>query len=189
MAIKNFFKKVGRGIGKFAGKVLNGVKKGAEIVGKVAKPVLNVLSALPGKVGLIGKIGSISTDIPKNIWLTRYYNKDGTSIAVKGIAQSIVDIYEYYKNLRVVSPQSNIRLNELKVVTQNMQSEDSKYLAGLAIDRDTDRLYSFEISNTNLPVQRTDNDSSQEENKGDDESIIIPAGGIEQMSRQMVPAN
>ena len=75
MGIKSFFKKVGRGIGKFAGKVWNGIKKGAEIVGKVAKPVLNVLSALPGKVGLIGKIGSMGAGIAENI-INKIPNKD-----------------------------------------------------------------------------------------------------------------
>ncbi len=67
MGIKNFFKKIGRGIGKVAGKVWNGVKKGAEFVGKVAKPVLNTLSVLPGKLGLIGKIGSAGAEVAKNI--------------------------------------------------------------------------------------------------------------------------
>ena len=75
MGIRSFFKKVGRGIGKFAGKVWNGVKKGAEIVGKVAKPVLNVLSALPGKVGLIGKIGSLGAGVAENI-INKIPNKD-----------------------------------------------------------------------------------------------------------------
>jgi hypothetical protein len=75
MGIKNLFKKVGRGVGKFAKNVWSGVKKGAEIVGKVAKPVLNVLSVLPGKVGLIGKIGSMGAGIAENI-INKIPNKD-----------------------------------------------------------------------------------------------------------------
>ena len=75
MSIKNFFKKVGRGIGKFAGKVWNGIKKGAEVVGKVAKPVLNVLSALPGKVGLIGKVGSTVAGAAEK-FINKIPNKD-----------------------------------------------------------------------------------------------------------------
>ena len=53
-------------------------------------------------VNAINFYDSIATDIPKNVWLTRYYNQDGSKIAVRGIAASIVDIYEYYKNLRIV---------------------------------------------------------------------------------------
>jgi len=65
MGIKDFFKKVGRGIKRAAGKVWGGIKKGAQFVGKVAKPIINIakpvlntLSMLPGKLGMIGKIGS-----------------------------------------------------------------------------------------------------------------------------------
>ena len=138
-------------------------------------------------VSSINFYDSISSDIPKNIWLTKYYNKEGDRIAVRGIAQSIIDIYEYYKNLRIVSPQSDIKLTELKVVTDNLQSEDSKYLAGLSIDRDTDRLYSFEISNTQMQVKKIDNNPNNNK-KENDESVIIPKGGlIEQTSQQMRP--
>ena len=56
MAIKNFFKKIGVG-----------VKKAAGFVGKIAKPILNVMSALPGKLGLIGKAGSAATTVVKDV--------------------------------------------------------------------------------------------------------------------------
>ena len=75
MGIKNWFKKVGRGIGKFAGKVWSGVKKVGGVVGKIAKPVLNVLSMLPGKVGLIGKIGSLGAGVAEK-FINKIPNKD-----------------------------------------------------------------------------------------------------------------
>ena len=56
MGIKNFFKKIGRG-----------VKKAAVVVGKVAKPILNVMSVLPGKLGLIGKAGSAAAEVVKGV--------------------------------------------------------------------------------------------------------------------------
>lgn len=135
-------------------------------------------------VSSISFYDSIATDIPKNIWLTKYYNKDGDRIAVRGIAQSIIDIYEYYKNLRTVSPHSNIKLTELKVITDNLQSEDSKYLNGLAIDRDTERLYSFEISNTPMQIQAMPARQGGPDN-ANDESIIIKSGMIEETAPQM----
>ena len=57
MGVKSFFKKVGKGIGKFGKTVLNGVKKVGAVVGKVAKPVLGVMSHLPGIAGTIGDYG------------------------------------------------------------------------------------------------------------------------------------
>ena len=67
MSIKDFFKKVGRGIKKVAGKVWGGVKKGAAVVGKIAKPILNVMSVLPGKLGLIGKVGGAAANVVKDV--------------------------------------------------------------------------------------------------------------------------
>ena len=75
MGIKNWFKKVGRGIGKFAKNVWSGVKKVGGVIGKIAKPVLNVLSALPGKVGLIGKIGSLGAGVAEK-FINKIPNKD-----------------------------------------------------------------------------------------------------------------
>ena len=67
MGVKDFFKKVGRGIGKFAGKVWNGVKKVGGVVGKIAKPVLGVMSHLPGIGGTIGRIGGKIVDGIKRV--------------------------------------------------------------------------------------------------------------------------
>ena len=74
MGIKSFFKKIGRGIKKVAGKIWGGIKKGAQFVGKlvkpvigIAKPVLGVMSALPGHAGAIGRIGSAAAGIAQSV--------------------------------------------------------------------------------------------------------------------------
>lgn len=157
-------------------------------------------------IAAINFYDSIATDIPKNVWLTAYYNKNGTQIAVRGIAENIADVYEYYKNLRIVSPQSDLKLNELKVLANdaingnnnpnNNSSQDEnanklndKIISSLLID-ESDRLYSFEIMNTQM-------------NTGvvtlRDETQIITApsassaenseeGNVEEVSQQMKPA-
>ena len=127
---------------------------------------------------------SISTDIPKNIWLTKYYNKLGDKIVIQGIAESIPDIYEYFKNLKVASPESDIKLNDLKVITDDQESE---FLKGLYIDSEKDRLYSFEISNTTIeakPVEQNEN--------GGNENILIksaPSIEVEKLSKQVKPTS
>lgn len=55
MGVKSFFKKVWGGIKK-AGRFVK--DKVLPVVGRIAKPVLSVIGALPGKIGMIGKIGS-----------------------------------------------------------------------------------------------------------------------------------
>ena len=94
--------------------------------------VLQVIDEIANQtVTAISYYDSISTDIPKNVWLTKYYNKMGDKIAIQGIAASISDIYDYYKNLRIVSPKTDIKLTELKVVTSD-ESNGAQSIAALA---------------------------------------------------------
>lgn len=60
MGIKSFFKKIGNGIKK-AGRFVR--DKVLPVVGRIAKPVLNVLGALPGHIGMVGKLGSAITGV------------------------------------------------------------------------------------------------------------------------------
>ena len=61
--LKSFFKKVGNGIKK-AGRWVR--DKALPAVGRIVKPVMNVISMLPGKIGMIGKIGSAITGVLHN---------------------------------------------------------------------------------------------------------------------------
>ena len=60
MSIKSFLKKVGGGIRKAGRWVKN---KAIPFIGRLAKPILNGISLLPGKIGLVGKLGSALTGI------------------------------------------------------------------------------------------------------------------------------
>ena len=60
MGIKSFFKKIGNGFKKVGRFVKDKV---FPVVGRIAKPILNVLSALPGQLGMVGKIGSAVTGV------------------------------------------------------------------------------------------------------------------------------
>lgn len=148
---------------------------------------------------------SIATDIPKNVWLTKYYNKDGDKIAIRGVAQNIIDIYDYYRNLRLISSQSDIKLTELKVLTDSLpDTEEGKYIESLVISNNNVRLYSFEISNiqidfTQKQVQQRYDAVNPENGEGispidkirAEEAVIIKRNdspGVEQTSGQMTPA-
>lgn len=138
---------------------------------------------------------SIATDIPKNVWLTKYYNKTGDKIAIQGIAANITDIYEYYKNLRIVSPKTDIKLTELKVVTDDAASDNQTEKPNSTITVDSqNRLYSFEIANTTIATQNTDNNNQNNQNqqnqKNENDIIVRPIqqAPVEQPSEQMKPA-
>ena len=87
---------------------------------------------------------SLSSDIPSNVWLTYYYNQDGSKVAVEGISTTINDIYGYYKSLKVLSPQSSIKLNRLKVVTGPLDDIDANI-------NDKQKIFDFEIANVQSP--------------------------------------
>ena len=94
-------------------------------------------------------------------------------------------------------------MTELKVLTktENQEDDTSKYINSLNIN-ENDRLYSFEISNTQIDfgqAQNKDNQNSDNQNSEDnknfssmfDEINIIKkpeTKDIEQPSGQMVPA-
>ena len=56
--LKSFFKKIGQGFKK-AGRWIK--DKALPVIGRIAKPILGVMGMLPGKIGLIGKVGSAVT--------------------------------------------------------------------------------------------------------------------------------
>lgn len=133
---------------------------------------------------------SIASDIPKNIWLTKYYNQQGDKVVIQGVAENISDIYEYFKNLKVMSPESDIKLNELKVVA----GDNADLLSGLKVDGNKDRLYSFEISNTSIQLN-VDAQSNQQQDKSgyinEGDIIVKPSASstnaVENTSEQLKP--
>ena len=64
MSIKKFFKKIGNGFRK-AGRWIK--DKAIPFAGRLIKPILHGISALPGKLGMIGKLGSAVTGIAGGI--------------------------------------------------------------------------------------------------------------------------
>ncbi len=95
---------------------------------------------------------SLSSDIPKDLWLTYYINEDGRNVGIEGYATDINDIYAYYRSLRNLAPQGNIKLNKLEVFKDEEEGAgnngDTSVLDTLTVDMDEQiRLFTFEISN------------------------------------------
>ncbi len=114
---------------------------------------------------------SIATDIPQSVWLQYYYNKNGDKLALEGVSANIADIYNYYKSLKVISPQSSIKLNRLQILTEiNGQDYD------LAAPDLGSKYYDFEISNVKSPKSSlNDKDKKDGENKNDAQGDNAPA--------------
>ena len=91
---------------------------------------------------------SVVQDMPQSVWLTYYQGsaapdaKSNSGLVIEGMSTSIKDIYTYYKNIKTTTPNSTVKLNELKIITDTI---------GLNFDanaKDESRVYFFEISNT-----------------------------------------
>ena len=121
---------------------------------------------------------SISTDIPPSLWLQYYYNKNGDRVAIEGISANIADIYNYYKSLKVVSPQSDIKLNKLQIMAE-INGDDFD----IAAPDLGSKYYEFEISNINSPKNKDSNtDSSKgpsQKQSGASGSGLLPLGNAD----------
>lgn len=125
-----------------------------------------------------GYYDSLSTEIPKNVWLTYFYSKDGENVAIEGLSLGINDIYEYYKGLKNSAPASTIQLKRLKIITDMTNGSYDPTAANEV------KLYDFEISNTvskkNAPPPSTNaegegGDPNAQQNTGAEQG---PAGSI-----------
>lgn len=92
---------------------------------------------------------SLSTDIPSHVWLTYYINKDGKEVGIEGFSLDINDIYEYFKSLKMLAPNSDIKLNKLEVFQEETQNETSDAdNVVLHSEDNSPKPFAFEISNT-----------------------------------------
>lgn len=124
---------------------------------------------------------SIATDIPQSVWLQYYYNKDGDKVALEGVSANIADIYNYYKSLKVISPQSSIKLNRLQILTEvNGEEYD------LAAPDLGSKYYDFEISNVNSPKSsllnkgdKAPQNNQNQQNQNNNQVDSAPAARLE----------
>ena len=107
---------------------------------------------------------SIATDIPQSVWLQYYYNKNGEKVAIEGVSANIADIYNYYKSLKVISPQSSIKLNKLQILTE--VNGDNFDIAAPDLGA---KFYDFEISNVKSPRNKSLNPAEQNQNQNNNQ--------------------
>ena len=121
MGIGNFFRNVWNGAKKGATKVYGGLRKGAEFVGRIAKPIGRLASTaggiigmLPGHVGMIGKalfaggeaIKSLTNSLPNSAIKDKLNNALDRGLTTGGafvnsaqrLAQKVSDSGQSYLN-------------------------------------------------------------------------------------------
>ena len=121
-----------------------------QLEAKVAAGIITLIKQISenNKIA-INYYDSLSTDIPPHVWLTYYINKDGKEVGIEGFSLQIEDIYEYFKSLKLLVPNSNIKLNKLEVFSEEIENVSND--ADEVVLKDESNLqnpFSFEISNT-----------------------------------------
>ena len=91
---------------------------------------------------------SLSTDIPSNVWLTYYINKNGKEVGIEGLSININDIYAYYRSLKMLAPSSDIKLNKLDVFKEEENESSSDIDQIVLNEANGQQTFSFEVSNT-----------------------------------------
>lgn len=116
---------------------------------KVAGGVITLIKQISeSNKTAINYYDSLSEDIPPHVWLTYYINKDGKEVGIEGFSLEIEDIYEYFKSLKMLAPNSNIKLNKLEVFNEETEAEtgDADDVV-LNNQSNAPKPFAFEISN------------------------------------------
>ena len=115
---------------------------------------------------------SLGESIPKDLYLTYFMTGEDGYIDIKGCANSVEDVYLFFRNLKDSLYESNLRLNKLDLKTGSLDS---------IINSETSSIdtapYVFEITNmsddqlkTFMKMLRSSNDESKDKKDGKKET-------------------
>ncbi len=111
-------------------------------VGAIAKKIN------ANNIKMLNFYDSLSTDIPSKVWLTYFISKNGGEVGIEGLSVDINDIYAYFRSLKMLALNSDIKLNKLEVF-QDEPASDSQDADQIVLNEDNgQQTFSFQISNT-----------------------------------------
>lgn len=107
---------------------------------------------------------SLSTDIPSNVWLTYYINKNGKEVGIEGLSTNINDVYSYYRSLKALTPNSDIKLNKLDVFSEEEKNASDNDDADKIVlsTSNGQQAFTFEVSNTAYTKSFDENGNKKE---------------------------
>ena len=82
---------------------------------------------------------ALGASVPKTLWITYFSAQNNGQIDIKGQAESVEDVYAFFRNMKDSLLNTNLRLHKLELVSGNVDDlvESSIYTEG----------YEFEITN------------------------------------------
>ncbi len=80
---------------------------------------------------------AIGESVPSQLWLSYFMTEGNGNISIKGGASTVEDVYTFYKNLKEYLVSSNLKLQKLEMVSDDVD----EFMSNLPVT------YDFEISN------------------------------------------
>lgn len=113
---------------------------------------------------------ALGESIPKNLYLTYFMTADNGKINIKGCADSVEDVYVFYKNLKDSLLESKLRLSKLdlkagsldKVVNNTVSTIDNAPYIFEITNMDENELKSFLAKLTGSETNKEDGSNSEE---------------------------
>lgn len=143
-------------------------------------PVAEIEKVLKNNRVKIMAYAALGESIPKNLYLTYFMTGDNGMINIKGCADSVEDVYVFFKNLKDSLVESKLRLSKLdlksgsldKVITSTASTvDDAPYIFEIT-NMDKEQLQSFMDRLTGKNAEKKDENSpdSQQENNSEQQA-------------------
>ena len=105
---------------------------------------------------------AIGESVPAQLWLSYFMTEGNGNISIKGGASTVEDVYTFYKNLKEYLVSSNLKLQKLEMVSDDVD----EFMSNLPVT------YDFEISN----ISAAPASAASEDGKGKDAKDTKDAG-------------
>ncbi len=124
----------------------------------INKVISNITSQNKTKVSYLSAIG---VSVPNKLWVKYFKTQSDGKVDIKGQAKDVKSVYSFYKNVKQLVNNSNIRLYKLELSSGSIDNI-------IIDDMGSSNSYSFEITNMdevelNPPVQNNENGAETED--------------------------
>lgn len=138
-------------------------------------PLAEIEKVLKNNRTKIIAYAALGEAVPKNLYLTYFMTGDEGMVDIKGCADSVEDVYVFFKNLKNLMVGSKLRLSKLdlksgsldKIVTSTASTIDNAPYVFEITNMDENQLKSFMDQLTSSPKKDDPNNNNTNNNSGD----------------------
>ncbi len=154
-------------------------------------PIAEIEKVLKNNRTKIMAYAALGESIPKNLYLTYFMTGDDGVIDIKGCADSVEDVYVFFKNLKDSMAESKLRLSKLdlksgsldKIVTSTISTIDNAPYVFEITNMNEAQLKSF-MAKLTAPKKDDKNNNSDSDNNSSDNSADANNGNNNNQQQQ-----